>query len=385
MSAAPEELPEGPLRGYGFTLAVAASVAVALLRPGWFNGSAYFDIRTRWIFLAVVQAVMFGMGTQMTLRDFEQVGRAPRGVLVGILCHFSIMPLVGLALARLFGFEPEIAAGVILIGCCSSGLSSNVMAFLARANLALSVTVTAVTTLIAPVMTPLLMKLLAGRLVEIRFFDMMMQIIEIVIVPIFAALLHDVLRRAPPAGRRAWLGAAALGAAWLAGAEYWRMNHAGGTPPGTGFLAANLAAEALTVGTAYHFLVRAWPRIERAMPGVAMAGVCYFTVVTTAEGRDNLIRVGLWLVLASVLHNSAGYFFGYWLSRGAGLDRNSARSVAFEVGLQNGAMASGLAAGMGKIATMGLAPAIFSPWMNISGSMLANFWRRRPVEEGEAP
>ena len=81
-----------------------------------------------------------------------------------------------------------------------------------------------------------------------------------------------------------------------------------------------------------------------------------------------------------MIHNAAGYFFGYWLSRAAGLDKNSARSVAFEVGLQNGGMASGLAGSMGKLATVGLAPAIFSPWMNISGSILANYWRRHPAE-----
>jgi BASS family bile acid:Na+ symporter len=112
-----------------------------------------------------------------------------------------------------------------------------------------------------------------------------------------------------------------------------------------------------------------------------MAGIVYFTTVTTAAGRDNLLKVGLLLFLVSVIHNAAGYFFGYWLSRAAGLDRSSARSVAFEVGLQNGGMASGLAGAMGKLGTVGLAPAIFSPWMNISGSILANYWSKRPPEE----
>ena len=113
----------------------------------------------------------------------------------------------------------------------------------------------------------------------------------------------------------------------------------------------------------------------------SMAGIVYFTTVTTAAGRDNLLQVGALLFLASALHNAAGYSFGYWLSRGAGLDKNSARSVAFEVGLQNGGMASGLAGAMGKLATVGLAAAIFSPWMNISGSILANYWKRRPPSD----
>ena len=119
------------------------------------------------------------------------------------------------------------------------------------------------------------------------------------------------------------------------------------------------------------------------MPYVSMFGIVYFTTVTTAAGRDNLMNVGLLLFLVSVFHNAAGYFFGYWLSRAFKIDKNSARTIAFEVGLQNGGMASGLAGTMGKLGTVGLAAAVFSPWMNISGSILANYWRRHPVKEDE--
>jgi BASS family bile acid:Na+ symporter len=120
------------------------------------------------------------------------------------------------------------------------------------------------------------------------------------------------------------------------------------------------------------------------MPVASRAGIVSFTTVTTAAGRDNLLQVGALLFLAAALHNAAGYGFGYWLSRAAGLDKNSARSVAFEVGLQNGGMASGIAGAMGKLGTMGLAAAIFSPWMNVSGSVLANYWRKRPVNGDHA-
>ncbi len=99
-----------------------------------------FDLRNKWLILIIVQLVMFGMGTQMSLKDFAGVAKSPRGVLVGIICHFSVMPLVGLALTKIFHFQPEIAAGIILIGSCSSGLASNVMAYIAKSNLALSVT-----------------------------------------------------------------------------------------------------------------------------------------------------------------------------------------------------------------------------------------------------
>ena len=148
--------------------------------------------------------------------------------------------------------------------------------------------------------------------------------------------------------------------------------------------ALRFLAGAVVVGVAYHGLTRWLPKLDAWMPVASMAGIVYFTTVTTAAGRDNLLKVGGLLFLASALHNAAGYFFGYWLSRAAGLDKNSARSVAFEVGLQNGGMASGLAGAMGKLGTVGLAAAIFSPWMNISGSVLANYWQKRPARPAEA-
>jgi BASS family bile acid:Na+ symporter len=134
-------------------------------------------------------------------------------------------------------------------------------------------------------------------------------------------------------------------------------------------------------GVVYHQFSKAWPKLDGIMPYFSMFGIIYFTLVTTAAGRDNLIEVGLLLFISSVIHNGAGYFFGYWLSRLFRLDKNSARTIAFEVGLQNGGMASGLAASMGKLGTVGLPAAVFSPWMNISGSILANYWRKRPVKE----
>jgi BASS family bile acid:Na+ symporter len=376
------------LRGYQFTAWIVAAVVAAMIYPATFLHVGDFDLRNKWLILLVVQLVMFGMGTQMSLRDFSGVVRAPRGVLVGIVCHFSVMPLVGWALTRVFAFPPEIAAGIILIGSCSSGLASNVMAYLARSNLALSVTVTAITTLIAPLMTPFLMKVLAGTLVEVKFTNLMLEIVKIVIVPIGAALLHDFLKHTDAAARRKVTIAAAIGAAWLATLASGQWATLVRVVPVTAlpFVAlVGFFAGAIVFGVAYHVATTRWPALDRLMPVASMAGIVYFTTVTTAAGRDNLMQVGALLFVAAALHNAAGYFFGYWLSRAAGLDRNSARSVAFEVGLQNGGMASGLAGAMGKLGTVGLAAAIFSPWMNISGSILANFWRRRPVANLDTP
>ena len=370
-------------RGYQFTAWIIAAVTAAMIYPATFLHLGTFDLRNKWLLLIVVQTVMFGMGTQMSLHDFAGVVKAPRGVLVGIVCHFSVMPLVGFALTKLFHFEPEIAAGIILIGSCSSGLASNVMAFIAKSNLPLSVTVTAITTMLAPLMTPLWMKLLAGTLVEVSFIKMMLEIIKIVLVPIGAALLHDYLKHASARGRNVTLAIATFGAAWLAflacGGWDSITGHASATAlPWIGVLGFLFGA--VVVGVVYHGLTRWLPKLDGWMPVASMAGIVYFTTVTTAAGRDNLLSIGVLLFCAAALHNLAGYGFGYWLSRASGLDKNSARSVAFEVGLQNGGMASGLAGAMGKLGTMGLAAAIFSPWMNISGSVLANYWRKRPVK-----
>ncbi|WP_438482599.1 bile acid:sodium symporter family protein [Oleiharenicola lentus] len=375
-------------KGYQYTVWILAAVVAAMVYPSAFLRWGEIDLRNKWLVLVVVQLVMFGMGTQMSLHDFAGVAKAPRGVLVGILCHFSVMPIVGWLLTKVFHFEPEIAAGIILIGSCSSGLASNVMTFIAKANLPLSVTVTAVTTLVAPIMTPLLMKLLAGTLVEVKFMNMMIEIIKIVIVPIAAALIHDYLKHATPARLRRWAVAQLISAA---GAAVILITHddpwalAQSPSVQLAYELIGFALGAVAFGVTYHQLTRRFTRLDGWMPVVSMAGIVYFTTVTTAAGRDNLLKVGALLFLASAIHNAAGYFFGYWLSRSAGLDKNSARSVAFEVGLQNGGMASGLAGSMGKLATVGLAAAIFSPWMNITGSILANYWKNRPVGPGLTP
>ena len=369
------------LRGYRFTAWIVTAVVAAMIYPAHFLRVGGIDLRHPWIILAIVQLVMFGMGTQMSLRDMAGVARMPWGVVVGITCQFTIMPLVGFGLTRLLTLPDEVAAGIVLIGSCSSGLASNVMVYLARGNLALSITLTSVATLMAPLMTPLWMKLLANELVDVEFIKMMQDIIKIVIVPIGAALLHDYLKFATPAGRRVVLFTAALGVAWLAflaigGWDFLRTNI---DEPSLNWIAMRgFLLGAIVAGVVYHWLTLRAPVVDRWMPRCSMFGIVYFTAVTTAAGRDDLLQIGGLLFLAAVIHNTAGYILGYWLSRAMGLDRNSARTVAFEVGLQNGGMASGLAGAMGKLGTVGLAAAIFSPWMNVSGSLLANYWRRRP-------
>lgn len=375
------------LKGYQYTAWIIVAVVAGMMFPAAFTRWGSFDLRNKWLILVIIQMVMFGMGIQMSLKDFSGLAQTGKGVAIGLLCHFSIMPLMGLLLTKIFHFEPEIAAGIILIGSCSSGLASNVMVYLARANLVLSVIVTAMATMAAPFLTPLLMKLLAGTLIKIGFVNMMMEIIKIVIVPIFAALLHDYLKTASPGGRKGVSVLFVVAVLWLIALPlgWWHYLESNITSPQLlqSIEIVSFLLGAVVVGVLYHWLAMRYKNLDGMMPYFSMFGIIYFTTVTTAAGHDHLMEVGFLLFLTSVIHNAAGYFFGYWLSRLFKLDVNSARTVAFEVGLQNGGMASGLAGSMGKLGTLGLPAAVFSPWMNISGSILANYWRKRPVEDIE--
>ncbi len=376
------------LAGYQYTAWIVVAIVAGMLYPDQLLHVGELDMRNPWLILIIIQLVMFGMGSQMHLADFEGVIKTPKGVAVGLLCQFSIMPTMGWLLTRVFEFPPEIAAGIILIGACSSGLASNVMAYIAKANLALSITVTAVATIVAPLMTPLLMRFYASTLVEVAFLGMMLSIVKIVLAPIGAALLADYLRRAPVANVARVRAFAAACAAWLVFIAAGGWGWLGGVLPGHVLTAVGIAgffAAAILFGTVYHALRERFPAIQDLMPYASMFGIIYFTAVTTAAGREYLLQIGALLFVAAVLHNSAGYLFGYGFSRLLGLDRRSARTMALEVGMQNGGMAAGIAGDLGKLGTLGLAAAVFSPWMNISGSILANIWGRHAVREEPAP
>lgn len=381
------------LVSYRFTFWILIANLAALMAPNWFISVGGFSLTDSWLLLILVQLIMFGMGTQMSVRDFLNVARMPYGVMIGVFCQFLIMPLIGYLLAVAFDFPSEIGAGLILIGSCSSGLASNVMTYLAKGNLALSVTLTAIATAAAPIMTPLWMRVLASSMVEVDVLKMSLDIVKMVIVPILAAFIHDFLTSQNSRVRGAVWSLVTLSMLWLvglaAGGWAWMLAHTDSpTSAATvsllsipGFLSAGVV-----VGSIYHILSRKFPLLTTWMPSVSMFGIVYFTLVATAQGRDQLLAVGLLLLVAVSLHNLLGFLLGYWMSRLLGLNLQDARTVAIEVGMQNGAMATGLAKGMGKLGTVGLAAVIFAPLMNVTGSLIANHWRRRPIESvGELP
>lgn len=371
------------VREYRFTLTILIANFTALSAPHWFQSVGDLSLTDAWLLLIVVQAIMFGMGTQMSLRDFGQVVRIPSAVLIGLTCQFMIMPILGFSLARLFQFPPEIGAGLILVGSCSSGLASNVLTYLAKGNLVLSVTMTALATAMAPVITPIWMKLLAGTMIEVNALQMSLDIVKMVIVPLLAAFVSELLQSPRDVVRRcvlAFVGMSGLGLLLLCVGVWQRLAisypsqqfpimHSLLSIPG--FIAA-----AFVVGWLYRLAVDRWQKLPRYMPQISMGGIVYFTLVTTAKGREQLLAVGVMLLLATILHNLLGYLLGYWGARLMGMNQCDARTVAIEVGTQNGAMATGLARGMNKLETVGLAAVIFAPLMNVTGSILANHWRR---------
>jgi BASS family bile acid:Na+ symporter len=311
------------LKGFSYTVIILAVVSLAMYYPQHFVSVAGMKLSV--VIVPLLQLIMFGMGTELSLKDFANVLKMPFGVILGIIGHYTIMPFIGFGLASLFNFPPEIAAGIILIGCSPSGLASNVMSYLARANLALSVSVTTVSTLLAPFLTPLLMKVLAGQFIEVHFLDMLWDITKIVIIPTVAGLIfHYVVR-----GKFKWL--------------------------------------------------------DKAMPYVSMVSIALILTVITASGRDSLLKVGALLLLVTFIHNIAGFFLGYWSARLFKFSERDSRTIALEVGMQNAGLASGLALSMGKLATVGLASAVFGPVMNINGSILSSWWHSRLPPEEEKP
>lgn len=306
-------------KGFTFTLGIFAAVTLSMYYPSYFISWGSFELKV--LIVPLLQIIMFGMGTAMSVNDFAGVIKMPKGVLIGLLCQFSFMPFVGYLIASSFGFSPEIAAGIILVGSSPSGLASNVMAYISKANLALSITLTAVATMLAPLVTPSMMKWLAGELIPIDFWAMMWSITKIVIIPVVAGLLVNWLFR-----------------------KYAEI-------------------------------------LNKVMPLVSMLGIGFIITIITAAGRDSLLNIGLLLIVACLIHNLTGYVLGYWTCRLSGMDERSCRTIALEVGLQNAGLASGIASELNRIATLGLAAAVFGPMMNITGSSLATWWRGRPLDD----
>jgi len=301
-------------KNLAFTGWVFAFVTCALFYPPYFTAWGAFELKKA--IAPLVQIIMFGMGMTLTFADFGRIARMPRAVFIGIALQYTVMPVAALTFSILFRLEPEVATGLILIGSCPGGTASNVIAYIAGANVALSVTMTACSTLISPLTTPLAVKLLAGQYVPIAFFPMMISILKIIIVPIVLGLLIN------------------------------------------------------------RYLPKMAQKLKPFMPAVAMFAICMVIAVTVALARDRFMQVGLALFGAAICHNALGYILGYSGGRVSGLSRRDSRTIALEVGIQNGGMATSLAFNVLKSPVVAMGSAVFGPWSAVTSSVLASWWRR---------
>ena len=317
------------LRRQAFGIAVLACAGVAFAFPSAFK--EWNGVKLMSLVVPAIQIIMFGMGTTLSPADFLRVGKRPWAVAVGVFLQFLVMPFMGYFLAKSFGFSGELAAGCVLVGSVAGGTASNVIAFLAKADVALSVTMTCCSTLLSPFITPLAMKVLAGCFIEIDAVQMMVEILKVVIVPITAgSIVHALLKRQFDAHKAV---------------------------------------------------------LDRALSILSMTGICFTILVLTAPSRATFASAGALIIVAAVVHNTVGYVSGYWLTRLVGrfahLGEAEARTVAIEVGMQNGGMAGALSVGVLNSPVAALPANIFSIWMNFSGSVLANWWSARPVANDE--
>ena len=261
--------------------------------------------------------IMFGMGLTLKAEDFKVVFSRPRDVLVGCLAQFTVMPLLAFALTKIFRLEPALAIGVILVGCCPGGTASNVITYLAKGDLALSVGMTAVSTLLAPVLTPLLVWLLAGETVDVDVVGMLLSILWVVILPIALGLLVN----------------------------------------------------------------RFWPRTtEQAsayLPALSTLAICVIVLIVIAANAHKLLDGGLVILLVVVLHNVCGLGAGYLIGTLLRLTPAKRRAISVEVGMQNSGLASSLATLHFAAYPLATIPgALFSVWHNISGAIVAKLYSR---------
>lgn len=304
----------GQFLGKYFALFVLAAAAASYFQPSLIL----------WVLPYVAYLlglVMFGMGMTLKRSDFAAVFKRPKDVIIGVCAHYLIMPLVAFALCYIFQLPSAVAVGVILVGCCPSGTSSNVMCYLAKGDVALGVSIGAVSTFIAPVMLPFILWLLAGRWVNIPASSLFVSVFEIVIIPIVLGVLVNTL-----------------------------------------------------FGSKVH-------KVTEALPLVSTVSIILIASGVVAANSAKLFAVStLILIPVVILHNLLGYTLGFFFSRLLGMDHSKSRAITFEVGMQNSAL--GVTLAMAFFSPVAAIPGtLFSVWHNMSGSVLASYWAGRRKDE----
>lgn len=293
-------------------LAVIAMALLALLAPG-----AVGFIKTSYI-NTLLGVVMFGMGLTLKPHDFRVVFSRPKDVAIGTVAQFAIMPALAYLLALCFRLPAELAVGVVLVGTCPGGTSSNVITFLSRGDVPLSVGMTAVSTILAPVMTPLLTYLYAGETVDVDILAMCLSIVQVVIVPIVLGLLVN------------------------------------------------------------HYFSRLAERAADVLPLVSTLAIVAIVGAVVSANAAKLTSCGMLILAVVMLHNVLGYALGYAAGKLMKMDTTKCRAVSIEVGMQNSGLATSLATVHFAQYPLATIPgAVFSVWHNVSGAILANIFVRQ--------
>ena len=274
-------------------------------------------IQTGWVnYLLMI--VMFGMGTTMKLSDFSVVFKRPRDVVIGCLAQFIVMPLLAFSLGKLFCLDNELLVGVVLVGTCPGGTSSNVITYLSKGDTALSVGMTSVNTLLAPLLTPLLTYLYLKTTVNVDIGSMFLSIIQVVIIPITLGLLINKL---------------------------------------------------------FGNITR---KVSDALPAVSVTAICLIVASVVSHNSEKILSTGIIILAVVVLHNLLGYLCGYLIGVLFKMDLPRKKAIAIEVGMQNSGLATTLAGSAFPDLTMATVPgAVFSVWHNISGAVLAGFLNKK--------
>ncbi|MZI94346.1 bile acid:sodium symporter [Vibrio sp. CAIM 722] len=284
----------------------------AFWQPSWFTGFKS-DI------VPLLTVIMLAMGLTLQPKDFLNVVKNKKAIGVGLVLQFSIMPLAALLVSTLLQFNPMLTVGMVLVGSVAGGTSSNVMCYLSKGDVALSITMTAISTLIGVVVTPLLVEALAGKSVDVPVIGMLISLVKIVLVPVAIGIL------------------------------------------------VNRLAHSFTA------------KLEPVLPLISMLAIVSIIAIVVALNSHQLTQIGPIVAVAVILHNSIGLTLGYWICRLVGFEERTCRTVAFEVGLQNSGLATALAMKFFTPASA-VAGTLFSVWHNLSGSILAGYWAKKPLE-----
>ncbi|HCW4864101.1 TPA: bile acid:sodium symporter family protein [Acinetobacter baumannii] len=298
-----------------FALWVIIFAALALWQPEFF---VWLKAYIPWI----LGIIMLGMGMTMTVDDFKGVLQSPKAVLIGVVAQFVVMPGLAFILCKLFNLPPEIAVGVILVGCCPGGTASNVITYMAKGNVALSVACTSVSTLLAPVLTPAIFYLLASQWLKIDAASMFISILQVVLLPIVIGLIL-----------RTWLK-------------------------------------------------RQVESYIQVMPLVSVIAIVTIVAAIIGGSKAAILQSGLLILAVVILHNGLGYLLGFTAARFFKLPYADSKAIAIEVGMQNSGLGVALAAVHFAASPITAVPsAIFSLWHNISGPALATYWASKHKQE----